>query len=46
MKISEENYAIGVTSDYETLVSRCMMPLRKLKIKMFIVSELGVNQLW
>jgi len=46
MKISEEDYAIGVTSDYETLVSRCMMPLQKLKIKMFMVSESGVNQLW
>ena len=46
MKISGEDYAIGVTKDYEILVSRCMMPLRKLKIKMFVVSETGVNQLW
>jgi len=46
MKSIPEDYAIGVTPDYETLVSRCMMPLRKLKIKMFMVSETGVNQLW
>jgi len=45
MRISSEEYAIGVTSNYKTLISRCMMPLRKLKIKLFIVSEIGVNQL-
>ncbi len=45
MNNSDDEYAIGVTSDYETLVSRCVMPLRKLKIKMFIVSEIGVTQL-
>ena len=42
---SSDEYAIGVTEDYKTLVSRCVMPLRKLKIKMFIVSEIGVTQL-
>ncbi len=46
MKNSTEEYAIGVTDDYKTLVSRCMIPLRKLKIKMFMVSDDGVNQLW
>jgi len=46
MSNSSDEYAIGVTPDYETLVSRCMMPLQKLKIKMFMVSESGVNQLW
>ncbi len=46
MKNSTEEYAIGVTDDYKTLVSRCMMPLQKLKIKMFIVSEIGVKQSW
>jgi len=45
MKISGEEYAIGVTKDYETLVSRCMMPLQKLKIRMFMISENGVSQL-
>lgn len=46
MKYPAEEYGIGVTEDYKTLVSRCMMPLRKLKIKMFMVSEMGVNPLW
>jgi len=46
MRIPAEEYAIGVTEDYKNLVSRCMMPLRKLRIKMFMVSEIGVNQLW
>jgi HJR/Mrr/RecB family endonuclease len=46
MKISNDEYAIGVTDDYKNLVSRCMMPLQKLKIKMFMVSEIGVNPLW
>jgi len=46
MKIPAEDYAIVVTKDYETLVSRCMMPLQKLRIKMFMISEAEVNQLW
>ncbi len=46
MTYPAEEYAIGVTEDYKNLVSRCMMPLRKLKIRMFMVSEIGVNQLW
>ena len=46
MKVPAEDYAIGVTDDYKTLVSRCMMPLRKLRIKMFMINEREVNQLW
>lgn len=46
MKYPAEDYAIGITEDYNTLVSRCMMPLRKLGIKMFMISEMGVNPIW
>ena len=43
--ISNDEYAIGISKDYEKYVIQCNFPLQRLKIKVFVITDSEVKQL-
>lgn len=43
---SNDEFALGLSENYRKYASRCKFPLQKLKIKIFIVNERGVELLF
>ena len=44
--VSNDEYSFGVSENYRKHAARCKFPLQKLKIKLFVINENGVELLF
>lgn len=46
MKDDSSEYAIGISKEYVNYARRCEYPIKKLRIKIFLITESGVDLLF